>query len=201
MSSPPNRRTQPAKLAQRAASRVPLGTEEPPARTTPSTPKRAACGWKLRTVQKGRIPTPVTPSAARNPRGGHPSAPDTRALSLSSASQDLAPCSLSPRPSGADYGCFEATGVGGDREAGVAAATRHGQGDRAWVQRAWQKLRGALTRGWLLVGALVGVGILPCPDCGGPMIVHYWPIAALAVAFQTLRRRRRGKMSTEEEET
>ena len=80
----------------------------------------------------------------------------------------------------------------------MAAPARDGHGDGSGVRRAWKQLRGAVTRGWLVVGALVGMGMLPCPDCGGPMIIHYWPIAALAVALQTLRRRR-GKSSAEGE--
>lgn len=26
---------------------------------------------------------------------------------------------------------------------------------------------------------LFGAGLLPCPDCGAPMIVHFWPVALI----------------------
>ncbi len=31
----------------------------------------------------------------------------------------------------------------------------------------------------LVMSGLLGIGILPCPDCGSPMIVHLWPLALL----------------------
>lgn len=32
-------------------------------------------------------------------------------------------------------------------------------------------------RSWGKIVALFGVGMLPCPDCGVPMILHFWPLA------------------------
>jgi hypothetical protein len=49
----------------------------------------------------------------------------------------------------------------------------------------------ASTMKWmLLVGALLGVGALPCPDCGTPMIFHIWPIAGLLVVAQAIKKRK-----------
>lgn len=44
-----------------------------------------------------------------------------------------------------------------------------------------------LIKPWLGVVALGGAGILPCPDCGAPMIFHFWPIA-LILALRNLRK-------------
>jgi hypothetical protein len=37
--------------------------------------------------------------------------------------------------------------------------------------------RWKIIKPWLGVVGLVGLGLLPCPDCGTPMILHFWPIA------------------------
>ena len=36
---------------------------------------------------------------------------------------------------------------------------------------------------------VLGIGLLPCPDCGGPLAFHIWPVAALVWAYQRVRRR------------
>jgi hypothetical protein len=36
-----------------------------------------------------------------------------------------------------------------------------------------------------------GMGLLPCPGCGAPMIMHFWPIAFALTLFNL----RRGKTS------
>ncbi|MBN1200344.1 MAG: hypothetical protein JXJ20_00680 [Anaerolineae bacterium] len=36
---------------------------------------------------------------------------------------------------------------------------------------------------------VVGVGLLPCPDCGLPLAVHIWPVAALVWVYRRVRRR------------
>jgi hypothetical protein len=38
------------------------------------------------------------------------------------------------------------------------------------------------------VGVL-GVGMLPCPDCGIPMAAHIWPVAAVVWLWRSWRRR------------
>jgi hypothetical protein len=42
-------------------------------------------------------------------------------------------------------------------------------------------------KSWLAPAGLWGRGLLPCPGCGAPMILHYWP-AALALTLFNLRR-------------
>lgn len=44
-------------------------------------------------------------------------------------------------------------------------------------------------RAWLPVIGLGGAGLLPCPDCGAPMMIHFWPIA-LVLALRNLRQAR-----------
>jgi hypothetical protein len=54
------------------------------------------------------------------------------------------------------------------------------------------RLKWAAIRRWMAVAGLFGVGILPCPDCGAPMIVHFWPMAMLMILYN-VRRGREGK--------
>lgn len=68
------------------------------------------------------------------------------------------------------------------------------------VRRVWERLGAAVNRAWLVVIPLMGIGLLPCPDCGGRLIVHYWPIAGLVLAVQALRRRRRAQSGADDEE-
>ena len=42
----------------------------------------------------------------------------------------------------------------------------------------------------ILIGGIIGVGILPCSDCGAPIIFHIWPIAGLLAIAQMIRRRK-----------
>jgi hypothetical protein len=53
-----------------------------------------------------------------------------------------------------------------------------------------KKLTASTVKGMLLVGAFLGIGALPCPDCGAPMIFHIWPIAGLLVVAQVIRKRK-----------
>jgi hypothetical protein len=36
---------------------------------------------------------------------------------------------------------------------------------------------------------VLGAGLLPCPDCGLPLAVKLWPVAALVGLFQWFKRR------------
>lgn len=41
---------------------------------------------------------------------------------------------------------------------------------------------------WLALAAFLGIGMLPCPEYGTPMILHLWPLAGLIAVAQALRR-------------
>ncbi len=47
-------------------------------------------------------------------------------------------------------------------------------------------------KSWLGVAGLIGAGLLPCPDCGAPMIAHFWPLALL-IALRNLVRKKTEK--------
>jgi hypothetical protein len=65
------------------------------------------------------------------------------------------------------------------------------------LRRIWERFTGATARWWLLTAALLGVGMLPCPECGAPVILHIWPIAGLLLVVRALKRRYRDKSPTE----
>lgn len=44
---------------------------------------------------------------------------------------------------------------------------------------------------WVGVAALTGAGLLPCPECGAPMIFHFWPIAAVLALRNVIRAKKR----------
>ncbi|HET89234.1 MAG TPA: hypothetical protein ENN99_00625 [Chloroflexi bacterium] len=44
-------------------------------------------------------------------------------------------------------------------------------------------------KSWLGIAGLWGAGLLPCPDCGAPMLMHFWPVA-LVLTLVHLRRKR-----------
>jgi len=52
------------------------------------------------------------------------------------------------------------------------------------------RLEGTALRSWLGIAGLWGAGLLPCPDCGAPMLLHFWPVA-LALTLAKLRRDKR----------
>jgi hypothetical protein len=47
----------------------------------------------------------------------------------------------------------------------------------------------ALNNGWAWLVGVFGVGLLPCPDCGIPLAVHVWPVAAVVWLYRRVRRR------------
>ena len=49
------------------------------------------------------------------------------------------------------------------------------------------KTKWQMIKSWIGIAALGGAGFLPCPDCGAPMIFHFWPIA-LVLALRNLRK-------------
>ncbi len=57
-------------------------------------------------------------------------------------------------------------------------------------QRIRAKLRWATLKSWLGLAGMWGAALLlPCPDCGGPMLLHLWPVA-LALTLAHLHRER-----------
>lgn len=57
---------------------------------------------------------------------------------------------------------------------------------------AQKPLRNRLIRTWGRVAALLGVGMMPCPDCGTPMIFHIWPLAGLLILSKIIRKKTAG---------
>ena len=61
------------------------------------------------------------------------------------------------------------------------------------IERVRKQIATSTAKWWLSVGALLGAGMLPCPDCGAPMILHFWPLAAMVMTLQAMKRRYRGE--------
>ena len=55
------------------------------------------------------------------------------------------------------------------------------------------------TKWWLMIGSLFGVGMLPCPECGAPMILHFWPLAGMVMIAQAMRKRTQKEGKEEQE--
>lgn len=58
------------------------------------------------------------------------------------------------------------------------------------IKKVWR----GFVKSWLGVFGLLGAGLLPCPDCGRPMILHFWPAAAL-LAFRNLVKNRKNELT------
>lgn len=52
-----------------------------------------------------------------------------------------------------------------------------------------QQLTRSKAKWWLMMGSLLGVGMLPCPECGTPMILHVWPLAGIVLIVQAMKKR------------
>lgn len=59
------------------------------------------------------------------------------------------------------------------------------------IERMRKRIAASTAKWWLVTGALLGAGMMPCPDCGAPMILHFWPLAAMALALRAIKRRYR----------
>jgi hypothetical protein len=57
------------------------------------------------------------------------------------------------------------------------------------TRRMYKRLAKSTAKWWLIIGGLLGVGALPCPECGTPMIFHVWPIVGLVLAVRVLKKR------------
>jgi hypothetical protein len=58
-----------------------------------------------------------------------------------------------------------------------------------------KRLQWSLIKPWIGVAGLVGLGLLPRPECGAPMIIHFWPVAVV-LALRNLLRERKKKHSS-----
>lgn len=45
----------------------------------------------------------------------------------------------------------------------------------------YERLTKSTAKWWLMMGGLLGMGMLPCPECGTPMIFHVWPLAGIVL--------------------
>ena len=57
------------------------------------------------------------------------------------------------------------------------------------IRRINKQLAGSKAKWWLMMGGFLGAGMLPCPECGTPMILHVWPLAGMVLVVQAMRRR------------
>jgi len=53
------------------------------------------------------------------------------------------------------------------------------EGGPGEIMREVERIKASITRRWLKTIGLLGAGLLPCPDCGGPLITHLWPLVLL----------------------
>jgi hypothetical protein len=58
------------------------------------------------------------------------------------------------------------------------------------MNKAWgSKKRSA--EWWAVFGALLAASAVPCPECGGPLALHLWPLIALLIAARAIAGRAR----------
>jgi len=58
------------------------------------------------------------------------------------------------------------------------------------IQHIGKRLSSVTAKSWLTAGGWLGVGLLPCPDCGTPMIFHIWPIVGMVLVARAAKKRR-----------
>jgi hypothetical protein len=44
---------------------------------------------------------------------------------------------------------------------------------------------------WAVFGALLAASAVPCPECGGPLVLHIWPLVALLIIARAIAGRAR----------
>ncbi len=57
------------------------------------------------------------------------------------------------------------------------------------IRRMYKRLTRSTAKWWLIMGSLLGVSMLPCPECGTPMIFHIWPLAGIVLVVQAMKKR------------
>lgn len=61
------------------------------------------------------------------------------------------------------------------------------------TKRAYNRLSKSTAKLWLTAGGLLGAGMLPCPDCGTPMVFHVWPLVGFVLVARAIRKRTQTK--------
>ena len=57
------------------------------------------------------------------------------------------------------------------------------------IRRMYKRLTKSTAKLWLIMGGLLSVGMLPCPECGTPMIFHIWPLAGIVLVVRMMKKR------------
>jgi hypothetical protein len=63
------------------------------------------------------------------------------------------------------------------------------------IKRLYQCFKGTSIKGWMIIGGLLGISALPCPECGTPLILHIWPLALPILVVRALKKRYQDKNS------
>jgi len=61
------------------------------------------------------------------------------------------------------------------------------------------KTTSIIIKPWIKIVSLFGVGLLPCPECGAPMIFHFWPLALALTVTQIVKQRKLKALNQPEE--
>jgi hypothetical protein len=56
-----------------------------------------------------------------------------------------------------------------------------------------KRLKNSTIKLWLAGGGLLGASMLPCPDCGTPMILHVWPLVGFVLIARAIKKRAQEK--------
>ena len=49
-----------------------------------------------------------------------------------------------------------------------------------------QETKNRSPNGWAVFGALLAASAVPCPECGGPLALHIWPLVLLVILARAL---------------
>jgi len=61
--------------------------------------------------------------------------------------------------------------------------------ERIMTGRMYKRLARSKAKWWLMLGGFLGAGMLPCPECGTPIIFHVWPLAGMVLVAQAIKKR------------
>lgn len=65
--------------------------------------------------------------------------------------------------------------------------------------RLYRSFKNFSIKGWMIIGGVLGITALPCPECGTPLILHIWPIAIPILMVRLLKKRYKITNSTDPE--